>query len=113
MSETKLQPNGNESIVYNITVQPDQSVAEQWLQWQLLEQGPQVVATGCFTHFTVLRLLDVDEALGPTYAVQYHSNSIELYLRFVQEFEYLHSRGTTEKWGQQLVFFETIMQQVN
>jgi hypothetical protein len=51
--------------------------------------------------------------LGPTYAVQYHSNSIELYLRFVQEFEYLHSRSTTEKWGQQLVFFETIMQQVN
>ena len=96
-------------IIYNVTVKVDHSIAEQWLAWLKEEHIPEVINTGCFTHANILRLLEVDETDGITYAVQYHSANKELYNRYISDFaETLRNKGF-EKWGNKFIAFRSVM----
>ncbi len=59
--------------VYNVTVNVDDAVAEEWLLWMKRVHIPQVMATGLFTDFNMFRIMDRQEdETGITYAIQYH-----------------------------------------
>lgn len=105
--------NNIQMIVYNVTTKVDHSVADAWLQWLKEEHIPDITGTGCFTHVTMLRLLEVDEADGPTYAVQYHAESKVLYNRYISEFAGIMRRKTTEKWGDKCISFRSVMEVVH
>ncbi|HEY1022825.1 MAG TPA: DUF4286 family protein, partial [Flavisolibacter sp.] len=62
-------------IIYNVTIKVDASIADAWLAWLLEEHIPEVMQTGCFSDKKVVRLLEVDESEGPTYAIQYSAES--------------------------------------
>ena len=47
-------------IIYNVTIKTAHSITDEWLNWLKEEHIADVVNTGCFTHATVLRLLDID-----------------------------------------------------
>jgi hypothetical protein len=100
-------------IVYNVTVKVDHSIAEQWLTWLKEEHIPDVVNTGCFTHATILWLLEVDESDGITYAVQYHALNKDLYNRYISEFaEKMRQKGF-DKWSNKFVAFRSVMMVVH
>lgn len=97
-------------ILYNVTVKTEQAIAPDWLEWLQKEHIPDMIQTGCFTHATVLRLLEVDETEGPTYAVQYHAESQSLYNRYIREFaDNLRQKGY-ERWGNRFIAFRSVMQ---
>lgn len=73
-------------IIYNVTVKIEHVIANQWLLWLKNVHIPELIATGCFTHATILRLMEVDETDGPTYAIQYHAESKALYNRYIDKF---------------------------
>lgn len=100
-------------IIYNVTVKTDHSIARAWLAWLKEEHIPEVISTGCFTHATVLHLLEVDESDGITYAVQYHSENKELYDRYISEFAGEMRRRATEKWGDKFIAFRSVMEVVH
>ena len=100
-------------IVYNVTVKVAAPIAEEWLKWQMQQQGPQLVGTGYFTDFKVHRLLDVDEEEGPTFAVQYFANSLRDYQEYLQNFSEKHQQEAYAKWGDLFIAFRTIMELVN
>ena len=54
------------------------SINHAWLQWLKEEHIPDIINTGCFTHATILQLLETDDSEGPTYAVQYFAESKSL-----------------------------------
>ena len=56
-------------IIYNVTIKVDASIADAWLQWLLREHIPDMLHTGCFRSHRVVRLMEVDDSEGPTYAV--------------------------------------------
>ncbi len=100
-------------IVYNVTVKVDHTIAEQWLDWLKKEHIPDVINTGCFTHAHILRLLEVDETDGITYAVQYHAESKELYNRYISVFaETMRNKGF-DKWGNKFIAFRSVMMVVH
>lgn len=100
-------------ILYNVTVKPEAPIADAWLAWLQQEHIPDMIHTGCFTHATVLRLLEVDETDGPTYAVQYHADSKALYNRYIREFaDEMRNRGY-QKWGNRFVAYRSVMQVVH
>ena len=70
INELNTFPSKDGGIIYNVTTQSHHSIASQWLQWMKEEHIPDIIATGCFTHAVILRLIEVDETQGPTYAVQ-------------------------------------------
>ena len=100
-------------VVYNVTVKVQQAIADAWLGWLKEEHIPDIIATGCFTHATILRLLEVDDSEGPTYAVQYHGANRELYNKYISSFaDDMRKRGT-DKWGDKFIAFRTVMQIVH
>jgi len=100
-------------IIYNVTVKVDHSIAEPWLAWLKEEHIPDVISTGCFTHANILRLLEVDETDGITYAVQYHSSSKELYNRYISDFAEAIRDKAFDKWGNKFIAFRSVMMVVH
>lgn len=99
-------------IIYNVTIKVDASIAEAWLAWLLEEHIPQVMQTGCFSDKKVVRLLEVDDSEGPTYAIQYSAESKADYNRYIQ----LHANRlrdvSYQKWGDRFIAFRSVMQVV-
>ncbi|MBB1286116.1 DUF4286 family protein [Flavisolibacter sp. BT320] len=97
-------------IIYNVTIKVDASIAESWQVWMLEEHIPEVMQTGCFSGYKVVRLLEVDESEGPTYAIQYLAESKADYNRYIQ----LHVSGlrdaSYQKWGDRFIAFRSVMQ---
>ena len=100
-------------IIYNVTIKVEHSIAENWLIWLKENHIPDIIGTGCFTHATVLRLMEVDETEGPTYAVQYHAESNALYTRYIEKFSDEMRKKGTDKWGNKFIAFRSVMQVVN
>ena len=112
LNEQSNNPLGN-GIVYNVTTQVDRHIAIDWLQWIREEHIPDIIATGCFTHATILRLIEVDETQGPTYAIQYHAESKAFYNRYIEIFAEEMRKKVTDKWGKQVIAFRSVLQVVN
>ena len=99
-------------IIYNVTIMVDHAIANSWLQWLLEEHIPDVLSTGCFTGHQVLRLLEVDEAEGLTYAIQYKAPSREEYYRYIKEHASEMRDRSVQKWGDRFIAFRTVMEVV-
>ncbi|MEX0635856.1 MAG: DUF4286 family protein [Ferruginibacter sp.] len=105
--------NDETPIVYNITIKVSHVIADKWLQWLQTEHIADLIGTGCFTSAKVLRLLEVDNSEGPTYAVQYFAESKSLYNRYIENFAELMRKKAFEKWGDQFIGFQSVMIVVN
>ena len=100
-------------IIYNVTIKVEPGIAAEWLNWLQQEHIPEVIETGCFTRATVLKLLEVDETEGPTFAVQYFAESKALYNQYIEKFAPLMREKSFEKWGNRFIAFRSVMQVVN
>ncbi len=105
--------NEETAVVYNVTIKVSHVIADRWLQWLQTEHIADLIGTGCFTSAKVLRLLEVDDAEGPTYAVQYFAESKSLYNRYIENFAELMRKKAFEKWGDQFIGFRSVMIVVN
>ncbi|MBN8879537.1 MAG: DUF4286 family protein [Sphingobacteriales bacterium] len=108
-----MGPEVKEAIVYNVTTKVAEPVADKWLQWMKEEHIPDIIGTGCFTHAVILRLIEVDETEGPTYAVQFFSESKALYNRYIENFSEEKRKTALAKWGSNVISFRSVLQVVN
>jgi len=96
-------------LIYNVTTKVTNAIAREWLQWLQEEHIPEITGTGCFTHARILQLLEVDDSEGPTYAIQYFTESIEQYEQYIETFAGMMRQKSFEKWGDQFIAFRSIM----
>lgn len=99
-------------IIYNVTIKLDASIHQQWLNWLQDIHIPEVIGTGCFTKATVLRLLEIDDNEGPTYAIQYFAESKALYNQYIEKFAGEMRQRSFDKWGNRFIAFRSVMQVV-
>lgn len=99
-------------LIYNVTVKVDASIADSWLQWMLQQHAPQMLATGCFYHYHVVKLLEVDETEGPTYAIQYFAAGMDHYNRYIDVYATKLRAEGINKWGNGFIAFRTLMEVV-
>jgi hypothetical protein len=100
-------------ILYNVTIKIEWEIHADWIQWMKEEHMPGMLATGCFTHYQLLRIIDTDDSDGPTYACQYFADSKALYNKYIEEFSTVQRKRGTDKWGNRFVAFRTVMQVVD
>ena len=99
-------------IIYNITTLVSWPIHEEWKDWMITEFLPEILATKLFTHYQMVRLMEVDEEEGPTYAVQ-------LYLKNADDFntyreQHLEGFRNKEKiWGGFATSFASLMEVIN
>jgi hypothetical protein len=107
-----LLNRANKMIVYNVTVSlADESIHEEWMHWMKEVHIPEVMQTRLFEDYRILRLLQ-EENNGITYAIQYRSKSLEEYYRYQQEFAPALQAKTKEKYGEKLLAFRTLLEEV-
>ena len=99
--------------IYNVTTQVSHSIHTDWLPWMKNLHIPAVMATGCFSSYQMVRLLEIDEEHGATYAVQYYADTKNDYERYISEFAPSLRKDTVSQWGDKAVAFRTIMLVVN
>ncbi len=61
-------------IIYNVTVNIDESIHEEWLNW-IKNHIALVLATGHFTEAKLTKVLIEEEMGGTTYSIQYRAKS--------------------------------------
>jgi hypothetical protein len=99
-------------ILYNVTVNIDDEVKEEWLAWMREKHIPDVLATGLFVEYKLFRLLTEDEdAVGTTYAIQYFAKSMSQ----IEEYKQKHAAGLQEehssRYKDRYIAFRTLLQQ--
>jgi hypothetical protein len=99
--------------IYNVTTKLTHTIHTDWFHWMKNEHIPAVMATGCFTKFQFVRLLETDEEDGVTYAVQYHATTRADYDNYINQFASALRNEPLSKWGNQMMAFRSIMQVVN
>jgi hypothetical protein len=99
-------------IIYNVTIKVDRQIADAWLQWLIDEHIPDVMGTKCFIDYKAVRLLEVDDSEGPTYAVQYFAESKADYDRYIETHAQEMRKRSFEKWGEQFIAFRSVMEVV-
>ena len=97
-------------IVYNITIHVSWTINNEWLRWMQEIHIPKILATGCFFEYRILKLLEINEDEGPTYAVQFHTLTTGNYQRFIDQHEAYLRKQLHEKWKEHVVTFSTLME---
>ena len=100
-------------IIYNVTIKVGHAIAADWLIWLKEEHIPDIISTGCFTHATILHLIETDDTEGVTYAVQYQADNKDLYNEYIEKFADGMRKNGTDKWGNQFIAFRTVMEVVH
>jgi hypothetical protein len=99
-------------IIYNVTLNVDEDVAENWLQWMRTVHIPDVMATGMFLDSRICRVLAEEEG-GLTYAVQYTCADMATYERYKNEHAPRLQAETQKKFGGQFAAFRTLLEVVH
>ena len=96
-------------IVYNVTVNIDESIFDDWLIWMKEIHIPEVMKTGIFIKSQLNRVI-VQGDTGETYAIAYTCASMKdlhLYqINFAPELQQKHMA----RYGDRAVAFRTLME---
>ncbi len=99
-------------ILYNVTVNIDNSVHDEWLEWMKNEHIPEVLATGLFKDNKIYKIRSEAEEDGNTYSIQYFLDSMEDYEKYQSEHAPKLQKAHTDKYKDKFVAFRTIMEMV-
>lgn len=99
-------------ILYNVTVNIDDSVHDEWLEWMKTKHIPDVLATGLFIKNKIFRIKCEDQDEGNTYSIQYFLRSINDYETYLNNFASKLQEEHLKKYKDKFVAFRTIMELV-
>jgi hypothetical protein len=96
-------------FIYNVTVNVDTSIKEDWLSWMKSNHIPDVMATGFFSDYRISRVM-VEEESGVTFSIQYTVDSLDL----LRDYQHRHAprlqKEVKDRYGDRFVAFRTVME---
>ena len=96
-------------IIYNVTISVDKPIAAEWLEWMKTNHIPDVIATGLFLEYRILKVV-TGENSDITFAVQYtlesHAKLEEYQTRFAPTLQ----QSMLAKYGDKAVAFRTVLE---
>jgi hypothetical protein len=98
-------------IIYNVTVNVDNSIADDWLQWMKDVHIPDVMKTGMFLDNHIYRVLAEDDS-GMTYAIQYWCADMFTYEMYRDQFAPALQSDVLNRYGDKFVAFRTLLEVV-
>lgn len=95
--------------IYNVTVNIDADVHEEWLKYMKEIHIPDVMNTGCFTENRIVKVLNVDEE-GHTYSFQYTFNT----MNDIEKYQKEHAPGlqadVKKRYADKFAAFRTLLE---
>ena len=99
-------------ILYNVTINIDHDVHDEWLQWMKSKHIPDVLNTGLFIENRICRILAEEEG-GKSYSIQYLLKNIDDYDTYQKEFAPSLQLEHTQKYQGKFAAFRTILEVVH
>jgi hypothetical protein len=99
--------------LYNVTINLEDSIHNEWMDWMLNKHLAEVMATGCFVAHRILKVLTEIENNGTTYSVQYYFNTMSDYERYQEKYAPVLRQEGVKKFGEKMVAFRTLLEIVN
>jgi hypothetical protein len=100
-------------LIYNVTTHVNWPFHDAWVKWMKEKHIPDVMSSGCFTEYRFVRVLEIDESEGPTYAVQYFAPTKEQYENYLQHHAPKLRNEVLVNWGDHIIGFRSLMELVN
>ncbi len=98
-------------IIYNVTVNVEDSVHDDWLQWMKEVHIPDVMSTGCFVENRFARVL-IEEESGRTYSIQYLAKGMDSLQDYQDNFAAKLQREHLDRYQNKFVAFRTLLELV-
>jgi hypothetical protein len=100
-------------IIYNVTVNIEESVHEEWLSWMKQTHIPKMMRTGKFTANRLLRIIGDEDSGGKTYSVQYTCDNMNDFLEYEARHAQALREETAAKFADKFVSFRTLLESVD
>jgi hypothetical protein len=97
-------------ILYNITINIDKQISEEWLSWMKEYYIPSTIKAGGFADYKMLRLHHEEENEGLTYCTQYFIENLEKLDKFRETSEPDLEWEFIEKFRNRFVSFKTVLE---
>ena len=97
-------------IIYNVTVNVDESILEAWMEWMQKKHIPAMLETGKFTRALMTQVMVQEEQGGFTFSVQYACPSKELLELYYREDANRLRSEAQERFGNSQLAFRTELQ---
>ena len=94
-------------IIYNVTINIDESVHDQWLTWMQETHIPEVMETGKFINAKMVKVLVEEEMGGLTYSIQYTAENRETLNKYYTEDADRMRKEVAKHFGDKFVAFRT------
>ncbi|OXA80911.1 hypothetical protein B0A58_02030 [Flavobacterium branchiophilum NBRC 15030 = ATCC 35035] len=94
-------------IIYNVTINIQESVHDQWLQWMHNIHIPEMLATGKFLSARLVKVLIEEDMGGITYSVQYTTDSKNTLERYYLEDAPKLREASLKLFGDKMLAFRT------
>ncbi|MFN3917355.1 MAG: DUF4286 family protein [Flavobacteriales bacterium] len=98
-------------ILYNVTINLDENIHQEWLEWMKTKHIPDVMNTGCFIESKIYRIHSDDE--GVTFAVQYLCEDMNRYEKYRDYFAQPLQQEHIDKFQGKFAAFRTILEIVH
>ena len=100
-------------IIYNVTVNIEESVQQEWLKWMNETHIAEVLNTGMFTAAKMSKILVEEQMGGVTYSIQYTSESQEKLDVYNLDFAPALQTKHNNKFQGKFVAFRTLMEVIS
>jgi len=96
-------------VLYNVTVNIDEDVHQEWLEWMKEVHIPDVMKTGLFLENRICRIHAFEDG-GITYAIQYLCRSMDEYEIYQRDFAPNLQMAHTNRYGEKCQSFRTLLE---
>lgn len=94
-------------IIYNVTINLDESIHTKWLQWMKEKHIQEVLNTGKFISARMVKVMVDEEIEGQTYSIQYLAeNRAKLESYYLEDAPRLRQEGL-QLFGDKMLAFRT------
>jgi predicted nucleic-acid-binding protein len=97
-------------VIYNVTYALADGIHQEWLSWMRETHIREIIETGLYERYQLVKLLDINEEESATYAVQLYAETKAKHLEFMMEHETAFRLKSSRQWGNEVMSFGTLMQ---
>jgi hypothetical protein len=97
-------------IIYNVTSHVEHSIEQEWLNWMKNVHIPEVIQTGLFLEYKLLKLVSEESEGGTSYAVQYLLNDVKDFLNYSENYAPALRQKALDKYGEKVIAFRTLLE---
>lgn len=100
-------------ILYSVTINIDNEVEQEWLQWMKTEHIPEVMQTGYFQHYHLYRMLADHGSGGTNYSVQYFARKLEDLENYLEHHAHRLMAKHNHRFKDRHAAFRTVLQRID